>query len=70
MTKYPKLCGKDQPCQNFQVAEESCDHSGDPQPYCCPDCGKLRYFCKNCSKDHHENGWSICHSPKLSPEFS
>ena len=43
-----------QPCEFYFMDDD------DPYPHCCPDCEGLRYFCANCHKDHHKNGWESC----------
>ena len=51
-----------QPCADFKPAE-ICPHTGNPQPhecYLCKDENALRYFCNNCHKDHHSDGWNSC----------
>ena len=51
----------DQPCNNFMVGDHGMYTSPNtPQPHECPDCLGTRYFCANCNRDHHENGWESC----------
>lgn len=49
----------DQPCGDFEEAETS-PMTNEAVPHECPDCGGTRYFCKNCSSDHHKDGWKLC----------
>lgn len=52
------IVAETQPCNNFQSKELTL--GGNPQPHSCPHCDEVRYFCKNCSSDHHAGGWFKC----------
>lgn len=51
-----------QPCNNYTAGEDDVSVlNAGPIPHQCPNCfDGLRYFCTNCTRDHHENGWETC----------
>lgn len=54
LDKSDTIC---QPCANFRSPDWE---QYPPQPHECPRCGGTRYFCMNCSTDHHKGGWNTC----------
>ena len=55
-----------QPCSNFTPHQEANAYAIWDNVHCCIYCHKTVSWCKNCNRDHHEDGYETCDLKKES----